>query len=242
MIQLKTARGEGTVAVFCFWTMAIKHVLFDNDGTVVDSEIIAARATLSLLAQHGLHLDEHDYNIRFPGLRTREIIAVLQAERGFEPPPDFLLQVQAGHTAAYALALKAIVGMPALFKKLKVPKSMVSNGSLKHVEDCLRWVGLWDAVDGQIFSAEQVDKPKPSPDIYLFALEKLGISAHETVVVEDSVTGILSAKSAGIQTIGFLGASHISIQHGHDLWEAGADFVVPDATALTALLKKKGAC
>jgi len=220
----------------------IKHVLFDNDGTVVDSELIAARATLRLLAQHGLHIPEHEYNIRFPGLRTREIIAVLEAELGFAPPAGFLQQVQAEHASAYAKALKPIAGIPELFKSLKVPKSMVSNGSLAHVINCLKRVDLLEAIDGQIFSAEQVDKPKPAPDLYLFALEKLGISAHETIVVEDSVTGVLSAKSAGIQTIGFLGASHIGAQHGDDLWAAGADFVVPNAEALTMLLKKNKAC
>lgn len=221
--------------------MSIKHVLFDNDGTIVDSEIIAARIMLKLLDQYGLQLSERDYNMRFPGLRTRDIVIALQAEEGFEAPPDFIRQVHDEHRAEFHRSLRAIQGMPALFKSLKVPKSMVSNGSVLHVERCLKKVRLHHALDGFIFSAEQVENPKPSPDVYLFALEKLGLSPHETLVVEDSVTGILAAKAAGIQSVGFLGATHIHDGHGQKLWDAGADFVVPNAAGLAQVLKKKGA-
>lgn len=221
--------------------MSIKHVLFDNDGTVVDSEIIAARAMLRLLARLGLPLVERDYTMRFPGLLDRDILAALRLEEGFEPPDDFFQQLRDEHAHGFYHSLRAIRGMPTLFRSLKVPKSMVSNGSILHVEKSLRKVRLRSAVDGHIFSAEQVDKPKPAPDIYLFALEKLRLQPHETVVVEDSVTGVLAAKDAGIQVIGFLGAAHIHDGHGQKLLEAGADFIAPDVSALSGVLKKKGA-
>lgn len=220
--------------------MPIKHLLFDNDGTIVDSEIIAARAMLRLLARHGLHLPEREYNMRFPGLLSRDIALVLRREEGFEPPADFFQQLHDEHINGFHHSLRSIRGMPTLFRNLKVPKSMVSNGSILHVEKCLRKVRLRNAVDGHIFSAEQVEKPKPAPDVYLFALEKLRLQAYETMVVEDSVTGVLAAKSAGIQTIGFLGAAHIHEGHDQKLLEAGADFIVADAIGLAKLLEKKG--
>ncbi len=221
--------------------MNIKHVLFDNDGTIVDSEIISSRIMLKFLALHGLHLSEQQYNMRYPGLRTRDILTALQEEEGFVPPEHFIQQIHDGHKDAFQTTLRAIRGMPTLFRNLKVPKSMVSNGSVLHVEKCLRRVRLHGALDGKIFSAEQVDNPKPSPDVYLFALESLGLSPKETLVVEDSVTGVLAAKSAGIQTVGFLGATHVHDGHGQKLWDAGADYVVPDAAGLAEVLKKKGA-
>lgn len=221
--------------------MSIKHVFFDNDGTIVDSEIVGARIMLKLLAQHGLHIEERAYTMRFPGLLTRDILTALQQEEGFNAPEDFIQQIRNEYEDGFHQSLRAVRGMPSLFKSLKVPKSMVSNASLLGVEKCLRKLRLFEALDGFIFSAEQVDKPKPSPDVYLFALEKLGLLPHETLVIEDSVTGVLAAKSAGIQTIGFLGASHIHDGHGLKLWEAGADYVEADAKALSQLLKKKGA-
>lgn len=220
--------------------MAIKHILFDNDGTIVDSEIIAARIMLKLLAQHGLVMEEPAYNMRFPGLLTRDIILALQQEEGFIPPADFVQQLHNKHKDGFHRSIRAIRGMPTLFRSINVPKSMVSNGSIMHVAKCLRRVCMYSALDGYIFSAEQVEKPKPWPDVYLFALQKLGLLPHETLVVEDSVTGILAAKSAGIQAIGFLGAAHIRDGHGQKLWEAGADHVVADAAGLLQLLKKKG--
>jgi HAD superfamily hydrolase (TIGR01509 family) len=221
--------------------MSIQHVLFDNDGTIVDSEIIAARAMLQLLAKHGLHLEERAYNMRFPGLLDRDILVALQAEEGFMAPADFIQQLRDAHKGGFHQSLRAIPGMPTLFRNLKVPKSMVSNGSILHVERCLRKVRLRSALDGFIFSAEQVGQPKPAPDVYLFALEKLGLKPAQTLVVEDSITGVLAAKSAGIQVVGFLGAAHIHDGHGAKLKEAGADYLAADAKGLADVLKKKGA-
>ncbi len=221
--------------------MSIKHILFDNDGTIVDSEIVGARIMLKLLARHGLNIEERAYTMRFPGLLTRDILTALQDEEGFSAPADFIQQIHDEHNKGFHQSLRAVRGMPRLFRNLKVPKSMVSNAGLLGVEKCLRKVRLLGSLDGFIFSAEQVDKPKPWPDVYLFALKKLGLSAHETLAIEDSITGVLAAKSAGIQTIGFLGASHIHKGHGQKLSEAGADFVADDAIALTHLLRGHGA-
>lgn len=222
--------------------MSVKHVLFDNDGTIVDSEIIATRIMLKLLAQQGVHFAERDYNMRFPGLRTRDIVIALQEEVGFKPSEHFIQQLHQEHKDGFHRSLRAIRGMPTLFRSLKVPKSMVSNGSVQHVEKCLKKVRLHSALDGHIFSAEHVAHPKPAPDVYLFALEKLGLAAREALVVEDSITGVLAAKTAGIQTVGFLGAAHVHDGHGEKLLEAGADYLASDARSLAAWLKKKGAC
>ena len=221
--------------------MAIKHILFDCDGTIVDSEIIAARAMLKVLALHGLDIAESEYNMRYPGLRTRDIITALQEERGFMAPENFYELLREEHLDGFHRSLRAIPGMPGLFRNLRVPKSMVSNGSVMHVEKCLRKVRLRGALDGEIFSAEHVERPKPMPDVYLFAIHKLKLKPEEALVVEDSVTGVRAAKSAGIPTIGFLGAAHIHDGHGEKLQEAGADFLVPDAKDLGDLLRRYGA-
>lgn len=221
--------------------MSVKHILFDNDGTIVDSEIIASRIMLRHLALHGFNISEQEYNMRYPGLRTRDILTVLREEEGFRPPDNFIQIVHEEHNREFHRSLRAIPGMTSLFRSLKVPKSMVSNGSVRHVDACLRRVRLRSALDGHIFSAEQVGNPKPSPDVYLHALEILRLKPSETLVVEDSTTGVLAAKSAGIQVVGFLAATHIHDGHGDKLQAAGADYLIPDAKALHSLLKKKGA-
>lgn len=220
---------------------SLQHILFDNDGTIVDSEIIAQRAMLRLLADHGFHMTEQEYSRRFPGLLDRDILRLLQQDHGFQPPADFSSRLREEHINGFNASLRAIPGMTSLFRRLKVPKSMVSNGSVRHVERCLRKVRLLNAVDGHIFSAEQVDKPKPHPDVYLLALDKIGVHPHQTIAVEDSPTGVRAAKSAGLSTIGFLGAAHIGLGHAEQLLDAGADHIAQDATALGKLLEAMGA-
>lgn len=219
----------------------LKHILFDNDGTIVDSEIIAVRSTLSLLAEHGFHMDEKTYSHRFPGLLERDILAILRREHGVEVPPDYFDRLRALHIDGFKKHLRAIPGMTGLFRRLRVPKSMVSNGSVRHVDMCLRRVRLRSALDGQIFSAEHVGKPKPAPDVYHFALDALKLKPHETIVVEDSPTGVKAAGEAGIRVVGFLGAAHIFDGHEEKLREHGADFIAKDARALHSILQSFGA-
>lgn len=220
---------------------SLKHLLFDNDGTIVDSEIIAQKAMLRLLAKHGFHMSEPEYSRRFPGLLDRDILRLLQDEHAFQAPADFTAQLRQEHMEGFSRHLRAIPGMWGLFRKVKLPKSMVSNGSVHHVERCLRKVRLYSALDGQIFSAEHVAQPKPFPDVYLYALDRIGVKPGNALVVEDSPTGVQAAKAAGIFTIGFLGAAHI--HHGHDekLREAGADVLARDARELGMILQQMGA-
>jgi beta-phosphoglucomutase-like phosphatase (HAD superfamily) len=216
----------------------IKHVLFDNDGTLVDSEIIFVRAILHHLHRFGLEIDEQTYCVRYPGLRERDIIARLRQDFNADLPDDILTEVRAEYRETFSTQLRSIQGMPGLFRKVKVPRSVVSNGSVRHVEKSLKRVRLHSALNGQIFSAEQVDNPKPFPDVYHFALEKLQLEPGQTVVIEDSPTGVKAAKDAGLEVIGFLGAAHIHDGHEAHLKNLGADHIARDAKALGILLEK----
>ena len=89
---------------------------------------------------------------------------------------------------------------------------------------------------GEIFSAKQVDRPKPYPDVYLHALRSVGLEPLQALVVEDSPTGIEAAKAAGLRVVGFLGASHITEGHGEQLKAKGADFLASDAEELRKIL------
>lgn len=219
----------------------LKHVLFDNDGTVVDSEIIAVRATLKLLGAYGFRMTEQEYSRRFPGLLERDILAIVNREYGIEVSDDYFDLLRAEHIAGFERELRAIAGMPTIFRNLKTPKSMVSNGSVRHVERCLRKVRLRHALDGHIFSAEHVGRPKPHPDVFEYAMSQLRLETRDVLVVEDSPTGVTAAKKAGLQVVGFLGAAHIHDGHAAHLLDCGADFIAEDAKALGSLLERFGA-
>lgn len=218
----------------------LKHVLFDNDGTVVDSEIISVRTTLGLLRPYGFQMSEQEYSRRFPGLLERDILAIISEEYGIKVADDYFDLLRAAHVTGFDRDLRAIAGMPTIFRNLKIPKSMVSNGSVRHVERCLRRVRLRSALDGHIFSAEHVERPKPHPDVYHFALKKLQLEPADILVVEDSPTGVVAAKQAGLRVVGFLGAGHIYNGHESRLLDSGADFIAADAKSLGKLLEKFG--
>lgn len=218
----------------------IKHLLFDCDGTIVDSEIIAVRIMLRLLKPYGLEISERDYSQRFPGLREREILTILREEYGITPADDFMPQLRTEFVHRFDQELRAVPGMHGLFRRLKTPRSMVSNGSVQHVERSLRRVRLLHALDGQIFSAEQVERPKPHPDVYQLAIKELGLHPGETLAVEDSPTGVQSARQAGLYVIGFLGATHIHDGHREKLESCGADSIAADAAELTTIFQRMG--
>ena len=207
----------------------IRHVLFDNDGTLVDSEILAVRAMLIQLRKHGLELSEQEYSSKYPGLRERDILSMIQEEYAVSIPPDFMQTLRNEHRESFQRNLRSIAGMPGLFRKVHKPKSVVSNGSLKHVNRSLKKIKLHSAAKGSIFSAEQVERPKPYPDLYQFVLEALSLEEKDVIVIEDSPTGVQSAKEAGLKVIGFLGASHIYEGHADKLRDLGADYIASDA-------------
>lgn len=217
--------------------MNIKHILFDNDGTVVDSEIIAVRTMLRMLNSLGLQIGEREYSHRFPGLREREIVAILREEYDVTLPGDFWPRVRTEHRRLFESELQVIPGMDQLFRGIRTTKSMVSNGSVQHVELCLRQVNLLDALDGQIFSAEHVERPKPHPDVYEYALEKLELRPENVVAVEDSPAGVQAAKSAGLTVVGLLAASHIQDGHRDTLLDQGVDFIADDTAGLKKIFQ-----
>lgn len=219
----------------------MKHILFDNDGTIVDSEHLAVGSMLALLRPHGVEMSRDEFNRRFPGLISAQILEIIRREYGIEiDAADFLQNLRQHHNDIFDRELQAVAGMSHIFKNLKVPKSMVSNGSVAHVERCLRRVGLTDWLNGQIFSGYDVGSPKPAPDVYLLALEKLGLAPDETLVVEDSPVGVLSGKAAGLRVVGFLGASHVEETLAGRLRDCGADFLAADAGELRLIFEKFG--
>jgi HAD superfamily hydrolase (TIGR01509 family) len=217
----------------------MRHILFDNDGTLVDTEIIAVRAMLGALRTSGFEMSERDYCARFPGLLETDILEILKNEYGAQATHEHLEMSRQRFHALFATELRPITGMPDIFRQLKVPKSIVSNAGLPHIERCLRGVDLLEYLDGQMFSAQQVAQPKPQPDVYLLALRQLGLHPSETLAVEDSPTGVRAAKAAGLAVIGFLGAAHVHDDHGEHLKAAGADFIAEDARALGMYLQEK---
>jgi HAD superfamily hydrolase (TIGR01509 family) len=109
---------------------------------------------------------------------------------------------------------------------IDIPRCIASSSSPDRLALCLEVLGLTNLFQGRVFSASNVARGKPYPDIFLHAAQQLGVNAADCVVIEDSVGGVMAACAAGATAIGFTAASHIQTGHDSSLRDAGAFHVV----------------
>lgn len=217
--------------------MSITHLIFDCDGVIVDSEIVATRLSLKVLSEYGYVSDEESHCRRFSGMLTSRIMEIIFDELG-KPVPESLVQhMDHLFETEFEKVLEPIPGMPDLLRSQTIPLSIVSNSWVDSVRRSLSISGISGVSEGRIFSAEHVPNPKPSPDVYQLAIREIGLPADQLLVVEDSVAGVTAAKAAGLTVIGFLGASHIFDGHDTKLKAQGVDYLASDANELSALLQ-----
>lgn len=118
---------------------------------------------------------------------------------------------------------------------------MASSSPRAELLEKLERTGLRQTFDPHIYSAEQVERGKPAPDVFLFAAAQLAAPPLDCVVIEDSVNGVLAARAAGMRVWGFIGGSHADAAMGRRLAEAGADSIIPHHEALTVALQAERA-
>jgi HAD superfamily hydrolase (TIGR01509 family) len=203
-------------------------IIFDCDGVLVDSEIIAAQVESALLTEAGYPIGPEEMAERFAGLTWKNIL--LQVERDASIPLSASLLDKSEKLLDLKLQqdVEAIAGVAAAIAKLDLQRCICSNSSSARLDMMLGKVGLKPLFAPNIFSAKDLgpDRTKPKPDIFLHGAEKMGVSPSRTVVVEDSVHGVHAARSAGMRVIGFTGASHSYPSHADHLTDAGAETVI----------------
>ena len=111
-------------------------------------------------------------------------------------------------TKFYAGDLKAIAGVAAAIAAIEAPKCVASSGTPEKIRHGLECAGLHDLLSPHIFSATQVKRGKPAPDLFLFAASEMGAAPGRCLVIEDSVAGVTAAVAAGMTVLGFHGGSH----------------------------------
>jgi beta-phosphoglucomutase-like phosphatase (HAD superfamily) len=124
-----------------------------------------------------------------------------------------------------------------VYESLGVPVAIVSNSAPQRLRLSVERAGLMDLVGTHIFSGDEVERPKPAPDVYLKAAQTLGFAPEQCLVIEDSVTGVTAAKAAGMCVLGFLGGSHIRSDHADMLTRAGVHRLFSDMSELPGLIQ-----
>jgi len=221
----------------------VEAVLFDCDGVLVDSEILAVEVETQMLAEIGLHYDIQDFKARFMGMSDAAFFAALDSDSrtqlGRPLPQSFealcrerlYREVQARLTEVEGAA-KAIAGLDG-------GKAVASSSRTDKLRIKLERARLWHLFDPHVYGADQVTHAKPAPDLFLYAAKALGVRPENCLVIEDSVNGVRAAIAAGMRVWGFTGGSHMDEPARDRLIAAGAERIVPswsDASALFSSL------
>ncbi|WEF23558.1 HAD family phosphatase [Paracoccus sp. S3-43] len=224
----------------------IRAVIFDMDGCLVDSEPMALQTLADLMAAEGLDTTIDELRRRFLGVSIQSIVSHIAEALDRDDLPHFAREFETRLLARYPAELRVIPGIPALLDDLAARGVAVANAtgsSVHRLGVTLRVAGLADRFGARVFSADQVKRGKPAPDLFLLAAERLGIPPEACAVMEDSPHGIVGARAAGMRAVGFTGGSHLAgmqADHARRLTEAGAAVVLPDMDGmLDALLDRQ---
>lgn len=178
-------------------------LIFDCDGVLVDSERLAHDVLLQMLAEAGITMTLQQAYDRFMGASTEKCVAILQDLLDAPPPADFMPRYADRCFAAFREGLSAVDGIPPLLDALTLPYCVASNGPREKMRFTLGHTGLLPRFEGRLFSAQDVERPKPAPDLFLHAARTLGAEPQRCVVVEDSPTGVAAARAAGMTVYGY---------------------------------------
>jgi HAD superfamily hydrolase (TIGR01509 family) len=210
----------------------ISAVIFDCDGVLVDSEVLALEVELAILAKQGLKFERDDYVTRFMGLSHEAFHEVIDQEaqkRIGRPVSGVIRDELAARLRQTMIArLTEVPGAGEAVAATGLLKAVASSSTKEGLERKLRQVGLWEHFEPHVYSADHVAHAKPAPDLFLYTAQMLGVAPSQCLVLEDSVNGVIAARAAGMRVWGFLGGGHMHDRFGARLSSAGAERLVRD--------------
>lgn len=184
--------------------MNINAILFDCDGTLVDTESTTTRVFLQVLSEIGLILDEDTYSGKFEGTNIHYIFDYVEEQLDQKVDREALQRTYRQRCdQAFSTALEPVPGMLQLVERLTLPFAVASNGPLAKMQVTLPAAGFGDYIpQDRIFSAYDLNAWKPDPTLFLHAAQKLNVSPQQCLVIEDTIHGIQAAVAAGMPVIG----------------------------------------
>jgi HAD superfamily hydrolase (TIGR01509 family) len=219
--------------------MPKSFVLFDCDGVLVDSEFIASHVLADMLLKYGSPTTAKEIMTDYVGQLTMQIVTSLVNLHGLKLPTDFMDQFYTRLDVEMEENLLPIEGIAQVLKELALPRAVVSNSDLSRIKTSLKTTGLDLYFDpNNLFSPDVALYSKPDPRIYQYAVDKVGVDKSQIIVVEDSPTGVSAASGAGLEVIGFLGATHATENAEEKLRSNGAKYIAHHSAELSVLLKE----
>ena len=181
-------------------------VIFDCDGVLVDTEALNRHALVEVLRRFAIDVTNAEATVQFHGLSNWGIVERVQALWGISLGDAFIPALEAEEADLVRRYVQPIKGVRRAVEDivdLGFATCVASNGSLGGVRERLTCAGLADLFGDRLFSAEQVARGKPFPDVFLHAGMRMGFPPTACVVIEDSEAGIQAGQAAGMRVLAF---------------------------------------
>lgn len=191
-------------------------VIFDCDGVLIDSEIISASMLIEALAERGVQIDLAYVARHFLGRSYPRVMETIRQEFRLTLPPEFEEDYRRRLLLAFEDRLQIMPGVGEVLASLAVPYCVATSSSPMRASRSLELVGLGKLVGPRLFTASQVERGKPAPDLFLHAAATLSSAPGRCLVIEDSLAGVRAARAAGMTVWRFVGGSHFSGEVGEE--------------------------
>ena len=212
-------------------------IIFDFDGVIADSEMIANDSLASALCEVGLPTTRAEALEHYMGRRWADCAALIEEKLGRPLPDDFLDRRRAATRPRMEAELQAVAGVhDFLARHAGLPRCIASSSSFEWLDFCLARFGLAEDFSGRLFSGTQVEHGKPAPDLFLLAARTMGHAPSDTLVIEDSPAGVRAGLAAGMTVVGLTAGSHAGEGHGAVLRDAGAHHIAASYDEIDGLL------
>ena len=184
-------------------------VIFDCDGVLIDSELISARMLVEELALHGVSVDLAYVRRHFLGRSYPTVLRQIRHEFTLDLPDSFEADYRKRLLDAFERDLTIMPGVRDVLDAMVTPYCLATSSSPPRVSASLAIVGLTRYFSGRVFTASEVERGKPAPDLFLHAAARMGVPPARCLVIEDSDMGVQAGLAAGMQVWRFVGGSHM---------------------------------
>ena len=218
-------------------TPVMTLLIYDCDGVLVDSELLASTTLAELMTTLGHAMTPEECVRVFGGCSLLDVLRRAEDILGRAIPQDLGEQTGRRLLARFRRELKPVAGAAQAVTCLPYRRCVASSSAPERLMLTLELTGLAPLFGEHVYSAAQVANGKPAPDLFLFAARAVGVDPSRALVIEDSALGIAAARAAGMAAIGFTGGGHATDDLAARLAAAGAERVVAAMAELPAAIE-----
>lgn len=194
----------------------IECVIFDCDGTLIDSEYLCNLGLELKLKEYGVIAGANELMAEFGGRKLSNTVTQLQERHGVTFKDDFITSYRQLVDTLFSEQLQPCAGAESLLKRIALPMCVASNAPQQKMRKALSLTGLLPYFNNKLFSSYDVNAWKPDPSVFLHACQTMGFEPHQCLVVEDSPVGVQAALAAQMTVVQYdPHSTYAPIEHHH---------------------------